>query len=61
MDLRWKEPQVPNGDISHYILHMTGTAIRTIKTDSSTEVQRIENLLPRKLIVKCIIKVCNSV
>ncbi|XP_076078831.1 uncharacterized protein LOC143048847 [Mytilus galloprovincialis] len=48
MNLRWKEPQVPNGDISHYTIYMSGTATRTIKTDSSTEVQRIENLLPQR-------------
>ncbi|XP_076079590.1 phosphatidylinositol phosphatase PTPRQ-like [Mytilus galloprovincialis] len=48
MNLRWKEPQVPNGDISHYIIYMSFTEARTITTDSSTEVQRIENLLPQR-------------
>ncbi|XP_052067755.1 uncharacterized protein LOC127707244 [Mytilus californianus] len=48
MDLRWKEPQVPNGDISHYIIYMSSTEVRNIHTDSSTEVQRIENLLPQR-------------
>lgn len=57
MDLRWKKTPVPNGDISHYIIYMSSAAIRTIITDTSTEVQRIEDLLPRKFIVKYIIKV----
>ncbi|XP_071135947.1 protein eyes shut homolog [Mytilus edulis] len=48
MDLRWKEPQTPNGDISHYIIYMSSTEVRTINTDSSSEVQRIENLLPQR-------------
>ncbi|XP_076078839.1 uncharacterized protein LOC143048855 [Mytilus galloprovincialis] len=48
MNLRWKEPQIPNGDISHYTIYMSQTATRTIHTDSSTEVQRIENLLPQR-------------
>ncbi|VDH93211.1 Hypothetical predicted protein [Mytilus galloprovincialis] len=48
MNLRWNEPQVPNGDISHYIIYMSFSTTRTIKTDSSTEVQRIENLLPQR-------------
>lgn len=52
MNLRWKEPQVPNGDIIHYIIYMSQTATRTINTDSSTEVHRIENLLPRKFLIK---------
>ncbi|XP_052067762.1 tyrosine-protein phosphatase 10D-like [Mytilus californianus] len=48
MNLRWKEPQIPNGDISHYIIYMSYAATRTIITDSSTEVQTIENLLPQQ-------------
>ncbi|OPL20221.1 hypothetical protein AM593_02189, partial [Mytilus galloprovincialis] len=48
MNLRWKEPQVPNGDISHYTIYMSSSATRTINTDSSTEVQRIDNLLPQR-------------
>ncbi|XP_071135948.1 tenascin-like [Mytilus edulis] len=48
MDLRWKKTPVPNGDISHYIIYMSSAAIRTIITDTSTEVQRIEDLLPQR-------------
>lgn len=48
MNLRWQEPQVPNGDILYYMITMTGAATRTINTTVSTEVQRIDNLLQRR-------------